>query len=114
MLVVSTVLSLVLRPGWAYVYLLGFMVGLTVRFTSIGARVIVSFTLLNLAKIDPKEVAGGTMAYDLALTGLSFANYAGVGIVDYNLAGALILGTVPRVYIETRANSSINKDVLKK
>ncbi|WP_318780055.1 sulfite exporter TauE/SafE family protein [Thermococcus bergensis] len=113
MLVVSTVLSLVLRPGWAYVYLLSFMVGLTVRFTSIGARVIVSFTLLNLAKIDPKEVAGGTMAYDLALTGLSFANYAGVGIVDYNLAGALILGTVPGVYIETRANSRINKDVLK-
>lgn len=90
------------------------MVGLTVRFTSIGARIIVSFTLLNLAKIDLKEVAGGTMAYDLALTGLSFANYAGVGIVDYNLAGALILGTVPRVYIETRANSRINKDVLKK
>jgi len=54
------------------------------------------------------------MAYDLALTGLSFANYAGVGIVDYNLAGALILGTVPGVYIETRANSRINKDVLKK
>jgi hypothetical protein len=53
------------------------------------------------------------MAYDLALTGLSFANYAGVGIVDYNLAGALILGTVPGVYIETRANSRINKDVLK-
>lgn len=120
-LVVSALLSLAkgdfnvpLRPRWAYVYILGFVVGLTVQFTSVGAGVIVSFALMNLARIDPREVVGVTIAYGLALASLSFANYAGIGVVDYHLAVALILGTLPGVYLGTNANSRANRDVLKK
>lgn len=93
---------------------MGFVVGLTVQFTSVGAGVIVSFALMNLARIDPKEVVGVTIAYGLALAGPSFFNYAGIGVVDYHLAGALILGAVPGVYLGTNVNSRANKEVLKK
>ena len=120
-LVVSALLSLFkgelhvpVKPRWAYVYILGFIVGLTVQFTSIGAGVIVSFALMNVARIDPRDVVGVTIAYGLALAGLSFANYAGIGVVDYHLAGALVLGAVPGVYLGTHANSRANKEVLKK
>jgi len=120
-LVASSVLSLLreelhfpVKPRWAYVYVLGFIVGLTVQFTSIGAGVIVSFALMNVARIDPREVVGVTIAYGLALAGLSFLNYAGIGVVDYRLAGALILGAIPGVYLGTHVNSRANKNVLKK
>jgi len=36
-----------IRPRREYLYLLGFVVGLSVQFTSVGAGVIVSFALVN-------------------------------------------------------------------
>ncbi|AFL95192.1 hypothetical protein CL1_0989 [Thermococcus cleftensis] len=120
-LVVSAVLSLLkgefrvpVRPRWAYIYLLGFIVGLTVQFTSVGAGVIVSFTLMNVARLDPKEVVGVTITYGLALSALSFLNYAGMGSVDYHLAGALTLGTLPGVYMGTHVNRNAEGEKLKR
>ena len=119
-LVVSAVLSLLrgelnlpVRPRWAYVYLLGFIVGLTVQFTSVGAGVIVGFALMNVAKLDPRDVVGVTIVYGLALSGFSFLNYAGIGGVDYGLAGTLILGTVPGVYLGTHLNRIADREKLK-
>ncbi|KUH34430.1 permease [Thermococcus celericrescens] len=120
-LVVSAVLSLLkgeihipIKPRWAYVYLLGFVVGLTVQFTSVGAGVIVSFTLMNVARIGPRDVVGVTITYGLALSALSFLNYVGMGSVDYALAGALIAGTIPGVYAGTNVNSRADRERLKK
>ncbi|ASJ15381.1 sulfite exporter TauE/SafE family protein [Thermococcus radiotolerans] len=119
-LIVSAVLSLLrgefhvpVRPRWVYVYLLGFIVGLTVQFTSVGAGVIVSFTLMNVARLDPKDVVGVTIVYGLALSAFSFLNYAGIGGVDYGLAGTLILGTVPGVYLGTHVNRIADRGRLK-
>ncbi|NJE62113.1 sulfite exporter TauE/SafE family protein [Thermococcus sp. 21S7] len=119
-LVISAVLSLLkgefripVRPRWAYVYLLGFIVGLTVQFTSVGAGVIVSFTLMNVARLDPKDVVGVTIVYGLALSASSFLNYAGIGGVDYGLAGTLILGTIPGVYLGTHVNRIADREKLK-
>ncbi|NJE02076.1 sulfite exporter TauE/SafE family protein [Thermococcus sp. JdF3] len=120
-LVVSAVLSLLkgefrvpVRPRWAYVYLLGFIVGLTVQFTSVGAGVIVSFTLMNVARLDPKDVVGVTIVHGLALSALSFLNYAGMRSVDHSLAGVLIAGTVLGVYLGTHVNTQVDKEKLKR
>ncbi|AFK22095.1 putative permease [Pyrococcus sp. ST04] len=107
-------ISIPVRPRWAYVYLLGFIVGLTVHFTSVGAGVIISFSLMNVAKINPRNVVGTTIFYGLALSALSFLSYASMGSVDYQLAGALILGTVPGVYFGTHVNARADKERLKK
>jgi len=120
-LVVTAALSLLrgdiqvpVKPRWDYVYLLGFIVGLTVQFTSVGAGVIVTFALMNVARVNPREVVGTTILYGLALSAMSFVSYAGMGSVDYGLAGLLILGTVPGVYVGTRFNAGIDKEKLKK
>jgi len=120
-LVVSALLSLLkgefhvpVRPRWAYVYLLGFIVGLTVQFTSVGAGVIVSFLLMNIARLDPRDVVGVTITYGLALSALSFLNYAGLGSVDYHIAGVLILGTLPGVYLGTHLNRIADREKLKR
>ncbi len=102
-----------LRPRWAYVYLLGFIVGLTVQFTSVGAGVIVSFALMNVARVNPREVVGITILYGLALSIMSFLSYASMRSVDYNLAGLLIAGTIPGVYLGTHVGSGMEKKMLK-
>jgi len=120
-LITSAVLSLLkgeihvpIRPRWAYVYLLGFVVGLTVQFTSVGAGVIVSFTLINVARLEPRDVVGVTILYGLMLSTMSFLSYAGMGSVDYHLAGLLIAGTVPGVYLGTHVNTRTDKEKLKR
>ncbi|MBP1911689.1 sulfite exporter TauE/SafE family protein [Thermococcus stetteri] len=120
-LVLSAVLSLLkgelnipIRPRWTYVYLLGFIVGLTVQFTSVGAGVIVSFALMNVARVNPREVVGVSITYGLGLSVLSFLNYASLGNVDYSLAALLIAGTLPGVYLGTHVNSRVEKEKLKK
>jgi len=120
-LVASSLLSLLkgelkvpLRPRWAHVYLLGFIVGLTVQFTSVGAGVIVSFALVNVARIDPKDVVGVAIAYGLALSSMSFLNHYLLGSVDYSLTAFLILGTVPGVYLGSHINRRADRDKLKR
>lgn len=120
-LLVTSILSLVkgeiktpIRPRREYLYVLGFVVGLAVQFTSVGAGVIVSFTLMNLARVNPREVVGVTIVYGLALSSLSFLNYASIGSVDYSLAALLVAGTVPGVYLGTHVNSIADREKLKK
>ncbi len=107
-------LNLPVRRRWAYVYLLGFIVGLTVQFTSVGAGVIVSFALMNVARVNPREVVGVTITYGLALSTMGFLNYAFLGSVEYRLAAALIAGTLPGVYLGTHVNSKAGKERLKR
>ncbi|WP_461866928.1 sulfite exporter TauE/SafE family protein [Thermococcus sp.] len=120
-LILSSLLSLTrgeihvpLRPRREYLYLLGFIVGLTVQFTSVGAGVIVSFALMNLARISPREVVGVTIFYGLALSSFSALNYASFGSIDYHLALVLIAGTLPGVYLGTHINARAERDRLKK
>lgn len=120
-LVVSAVLSLLkgeihvpIRPRWAYVYLLGFVVGLTVQFTSVGAGVIVSFTLMNVARLEPRDVVGVAIVYGLVLSAFSFLNYVGIGSVDYGIASLLVLGTVPGVYLGAHVGRNADGAKLKK
>ena len=120
-LITTAVLSIIkeeihvpIRPRWAYVYILGFIVGLTVQFTSVGAGVIISFTLMNVAKLEPRDVVGVAMVYGLALSGLSLLNYMSIGGVNYRIALFLVLGTVPGVYLGTHVNRSANREKLKK
>jgi len=118
-LVISSFLSLIkgeihvpIRPRREYLYVLGFIVGLTVQFTSVGAGVIVSFALMNLAKLSPREVVGVTIFYGLALSSFSALNYAFLRSIDYHLALVLIAGTLPGVYLGTHMNRKVDRDRL--
>jgi len=103
-----------IRPRMYHLYVLGFAVGLTVQFTSVGAGVIVSFALINLARISPSEVVGISILYGLLLSLMSFVNYASIGSVDYRIAGILIPGSVLGVYAGTRISTRVESEKLKK
>ncbi len=103
-----------IKPRMFHLYILGFVVGLTVQFTSVGAGVIVGFTLINLARISPAEVVGISIFYGLLLSFMSFINYASIGSVDYRVAGMLISGSVFGVYAGTRIGTKVESEKLKK
>lgn len=120
-LVVTAILSLFkgelhlpVKREWKYVYLLGFITGLIIQFTSIGAGVIVSFALMNVAKIEAREVVGVSLLYGLAISLMSFINHAAFGSVDYRLAFLLVAGTLPGVYLGTNVNSTVDREWLKR
>ncbi|WP_456326906.1 sulfite exporter TauE/SafE family protein [Palaeococcus sp. (in: euryarchaeotes)] len=92
---------------------LGFVVGLIVQFTSVGAGVIISFALINFTDLEPRYVVGTTIFYGLLLASLSALSHMSLGNVDYLLALSLIAGTIPGVYAGTHINSNIPKDKLK-
>lgn len=102
------------RPRKRHAFLAGFVVGLLVQFTSIGAGVIVGFALLHIARLDPREVVGTTLLYGLALGGLGLAGYASAGLIDYGAASRLILGTVPGVLLGAGLAGRIDPRRLKK
>jgi len=103
-----------IKPRMFHLYILGFVVGFTVQFTSVGAGVIVSFALINLARITPSEVVGISIFYGLLLSLMSFVNYATIGSVDYRVAEMLIVGSVIGVYTGTKISVMVDGERLKK
>ncbi|EHP86157.1 sulfite exporter TauE/SafE family protein [Methanotorris formicicus] len=94
--------------------LVGFLVGLVIQLTSVGAGVIVGFILLNFTNLHPKEVVGTTIFYGVFIALLGCLSHLMLGNVDYLLALYLIVGTVPGVYLGTFLNSKVPKEVLRK
>ncbi|AIJ04924.1 hypothetical protein JH146_0073 [Methanocaldococcus bathoardescens] len=94
--------------------LIGFLVGLIIQLTSVGAGVIVGFVLLNFTNLHPKEVVGTTIFYGVLIALLGCLSHATLGNVDYLLALYLIVGTIPGVYLGTCLNSKVPKEILRK
>ena len=106
-------ISLQIKPKMLYLYLLGFVIGLAVQFTSVGAGVIVSLALMNLAKISSNDVVGISIFYGLLLSFLSFLNYSLIGSVDYAIATVLVPGSIIGVYAGTRISTKTRSERLK-
>ncbi|MCE4624428.1 MAG: sulfite exporter TauE/SafE family protein [Desulfurococcales archaeon] len=106
-------LRLPVRPRKVYAYPVGFIVGLTVQFTSIGAGVVVSFALLNVARIDPREAIGTVLLYGVSLTALSSLNYISLGLVDWGLSALLVLGGLVGVLTGSALALRMPRDRLK-
>jgi len=94
--------------------LIGFLVGLIIQLTSVGAGVIVGFVLLNFTNLHPKEVVGTTIFYGVLIALLQCLSHATLGNVDYMLALYLVVGTIPGVYLGTCLNSKVPKEILRK
>jgi len=105
--------SLQIKPRMLYLYLLGFIIGVAVQFTSVGAGVIVSLALMNLARISSNEVVGISIFYGLLLSLLSFLNYSLIGSVDYAIATILVPGSIIGVYAGTRISTRTKSERLK-
>ena len=94
--------------------LIGFMVGMTVQFTSVGAGILVTFFLVNFYGMNPHSAVGTSIFYGLMITILATLVHLSFGNVDMTLLKYLVVGGTIGMLIGVRINSHVSADKLKK
>lgn len=94
--------------------LAGAVLGTLVTISSIGAGA-VGATLLVLLypRLSPAEVAGTDIAYAVPLTAIAAFGHWWLGSIDWNLLGALLLGSVPGITIGSLAARAVPEKFLR-
>lgn len=98
--------------GWTV--LLGFVLGILVSATSVGAGALGTTALLMLYPTLPvARIAGSDIAHAVPLTLIAGLGHWLLGSVDLGLMGALLLGSVPGVIIGSLLASKSSDDILR-
>jgi uncharacterized protein len=94
--------------------LAGAVLGMLVTVSSIGAGA-VGATLLVLLypRLSPAEIAGTDIAYAVPLTAVAALGHWWLGSIDWNLLGALLLGSVPGITIGSLAARAVPEKFLR-
>ena len=94
--------------------LAGAVLGILVTISSIGAGA-VGATLLVLLypRLSPAEIAGTDIAYAVPLTAIAAFGHWWLGSIDWNLLGALLLGSVPGITIGSLAARAVPEKFLR-
>lgn len=92
----------------------GAVLGILVTISSIGAGA-VGATLLVLLypRLSPAEIAGTDIAYAVPLTAIAAFGHWWLGSIDWNLLGALLLGSVPGITIGSLAARAVPEKFLR-
>ncbi|WP_330949544.1 sulfite exporter TauE/SafE family protein [Virgibacillus sp. MG-45] len=83
----------------------GFVIGVVVGITSIGAGSLFGLFLLYFFQMKPASVVGTDITHAFILATMSGLLMAGYGHVDYFLAGNLLCGSIPGVIIGSKLST---------
>jgi uncharacterized protein len=96
------------------VLLLGIVLGICVTLSSVGAGAFGAAILFMLFPSWPtKHVVGTDIAHAVPLTAVAGLGYLFNGLVDYNLLFALVVGSLPGIYVGTRLGSVLPEKLLR-
>ncbi len=97
-----------------FVVLLGLILGVCVTLSSVGAGAFGAAILFMLFPSWPaKHVVGTDIAHAVPLTLVAGLGYLMNGLVDYKLLLALIVGSLPGIYVGTRLGSVLPEALLR-
>lgn len=92
----------------------GLVLGALVTMSSIGAGAVGATILVLLyPRLSPAEVAGTDIAYAVPLTAIAALGHWWLGSIDWNLLGALLLGSVPGITIGSLAARAVPEKFLR-
>ncbi|SFI19623.1 hypothetical protein SAMN04515618_11357 [Collimonas sp. OK307] len=92
----------------------GLTLGILVTISSIGAGAVGATILVLLyPRLSPAEVAGTDIAYAVPLTAIAALGHWWLGSIDWNLLGALLLGSVPGITIGSLAARAVPEKILR-
>ncbi|MDG2091580.1 MAG: sulfite exporter TauE/SafE family protein [Gammaproteobacteria bacterium] len=96
------------------VLLLGIVLGVCVTLSSVGAGAFGAAILFMLFPSWPtKHVVGTDIAHAVPLTFVAGLGYLFNGLVDYSLLLALVVGSLPGIYLGTRLGSVLSEKFLR-
>jgi len=91
-----------------YATLVGFVLGVMVTLTSVGAGAIgVAALMLLYPKIRGAEIVGTDLAHAIPLVTVAGLGHLQLGNIDYRLLAGLLLGSIPGIYIGSTVSSRL-------
>jgi uncharacterized membrane protein YfcA len=95
------------------ILIVGFIVGITVMFTSVGGGVLAIFSLVFLLKLEPRVVVGTSLFLGFFLSVMGGGSHFLMGNVDFGLVGFLLVGSIAGIYLGTILMKRIPTEKLK-
>ena len=92
----------------------GVGLGVLVTVSSVGAGALGTLALFILyPRLSTRQVVGTDIAHAVPLTLIGGLGHAALGTVDYGLLGALLLGSLPGIWIGSHLSSHVPERVLR-
>ena len=99
-------------PAWL-TSVLGAVIGFLVSLTSVGSGSLIVASLVALYPSTPmRRIVGSDIIHALILVGISSLGHIGLGNINFPLLGALLLGSIPGVWIGSRMSAVFPERVL--
>ncbi|MCW8357406.1 MAG: sulfite exporter TauE/SafE family protein [Marinomonas sp.] len=95
------------------IFVCGFVLGTLVTLTSVGAGALGTAIMMILFPVmRAKNIVGTDLAHAVPLTLVAGIGHLFLGNVDYTLLAALLIGSIPTIYVGTRIASHVPNHVL--
>lgn len=99
--------------GTRIIFVSGLILGVFVTLTSVGAGALGTAIMMILFPImRAKNIVGTDLAHAVPLTLVAGTGHLFLGNVDYTLLAALLIGSIPTIYIGTRIASHVPNHIL--
>lgn len=95
------------------IFICGFILGTLVTLTSVGAGALGTAIMMILFPVmRAKNIVGTDLAHAVPLTLVAGTGHIFLGNVDYSLLAALLIGSIPTIYVGTRIATHVPNHVL--
>jgi uncharacterized protein len=95
--------------------IVGAVLGVLVSISSVGAGALGVAALFFLyPHLAPKQIVGSDVAHAVPLTFVAGMGHWWLGSIDWNLLGALLIGSLPGIWIGSRISSKVPEHLLRR
>ena len=95
------------------VVILGLLTGILVSLTSVGAGSLVMVFLVTMYSISAKYMVGSDIVHAAMLASVASVGHVWAGNVDFQVAGSLLLGSLPGVLLGSRLSVRVPDAILR-
>lgn len=91
--------------------LMGFCVGATVALTSIGSGAALIPAMVLVYRVDAGTLVGTTVFVGTVMAAIAALPHVGLGNVDWEAAGALLLGSIPALWLASQIHGRVLRQI---